>query len=211
MASIEESVRTVGAAWKESPYYETAERWTHIFWDHSTPFRRLFDRLDLAATLELACGHGRHSEQIAARCGRLVLMDIHSENIEFCRSRLSHFANTEYYVNNGFNFHPLADQSLTSLFCYDAMVHFSPDIVRSYLLDTARILKPNGQALFHHSNYPAPENVSYGKNPHARNHMTQPLFCSFAREAHLAVVESIVIPWSNEPNLDCITLVQKAP
>lgn len=90
------------------------------------------------------------------------------------------------------------------------MVHFSPDIVRSYLLDTARVLRPNGQALFHHSNYPAPENVSYGKNPHARNHMTQHLFCRSAREAQLTVVESIIIPWSNEPDLDCITLVKMA-
>ena len=210
MATIEESVRIVGAAWKESPYYENAERWTHIFWDCSTSFRRLFDHLDLSVTLELACGHGRHSEKIAPQCGRLVLMDIHQDNVDFCRSRLNCFPHVEYHVNNGFNFQPLADQSLTSLFCYDAMVHFSPDIVRSYLLDTARVLKPKGRALFHHSNYPAPENVSYGKNPHARNHMTQALFTRLAHEAHLTILDSIVIPWSNEPDLDCITLVERA-
>lgn len=129
MGSIEESVRVVGAAWKESSYYETAERWTYIFWDRSSRFRRLFDCLDLTATLELACGHGRHSEQIAAQCGRLVLMDIHRENVDFCRSRLSHFPDIEYHLNNGFNFRPLADQSLTSLF---AMMRWSTSVRTSF-------------------------------------------------------------------------------
>ena len=35
-----------------------------LFWDEHLPFRPFFERLDLTATLELACGHGRHAEMI---------------------------------------------------------------------------------------------------------------------------------------------------
>jgi hypothetical protein len=48
----------VGAAWRQSPYYDDAERWTILFWNDETPFRKFFDQLDLTTVLELACGHG---------------------------------------------------------------------------------------------------------------------------------------------------------
>lgn len=209
MSNLEESVRHVGAAWKQSAYYEQAEQFTHVFWGEHTHFRRLFARLDLTQALELACGHGRHAEQIADTCGRLCMMDIHAENLDFCRVRLKRFRNIEYHVNNGYDFQPLGDASLTAIFCYDAMVHFSPDLVKSYLSDTARVLQPGGRALFHHSNYPAPRDRHYGQNPHARNHMTRELFGTYAAEAGLKVEESVIIPWGHDADLDCITLVAR--
>lgn len=209
MSDLEKSVRQIGAAWKQSVYYEQAETFTHVFWGEHTIFRRLFGKLDLAAVLELACGHGRHAERIAEQCGHLHLMDIHAENIDFCRARLSRFSNIAYHLNNGFDYQPIATGSLTAIFCYDAMVHFSPDLVQSYLADTARVLKPGGKALFHHSNYPAPRDRHYGQNPHARNHMTRELFQTCATAAGLSVEESVVIPWGLDPDLDCVTLVAR--
>ena len=101
-------------------------------------------------------------------------MDIFQENIDFSRHRLRFFNNVDSHVNNGYDFQPIADGSLSSIFCYDAMVHFAPEVVRSYLKDTARVLKPGGRALFHHSNYPTAPKEHYGQNPHARNQMTKP-------------------------------------
>lgn len=89
------------------------------------------------------------------------------------------------------------------------MVHFSPDIVQNYLKDAARILKPEGMGLFHHSNYAAPMDRHYGQNPHARNHMTKDLFAYFAAQAGLKVVESVVIDWSTSKDLDCVSLVRR--
>jgi SAM-dependent methyltransferase len=209
MTDLAASVQLVGDPWKESVYYADAERWTHLFWAEHTPFRQLFNRLDPSAVLELACGHGRHAEKIAPLSKRLVLMDIHEANLQVCRTRLAAFPYVEFIRNNGFDFQPVEDAALTSLFCYDAMVHFSPDLVESYRRDAARVLVPGGMGLFHHSNYPAPMNRHYGQNPHARNHMTQALFASYAAAAGLEIVRSIVIPWGNEPDLDCITLVRR--
>jgi ubiquinone/menaquinone biosynthesis C-methylase UbiE len=209
MENLKDSVTVVGEPWKDSPYYSDAEPWTFVFWDAGTTFRTLFGRLDTTATLELACGHGRHGEKSASACGHLYLMDIHEANIEFCRSRLANFANVECLVSNGYDFQPLLEASLTAIYCYDAMVHFSPDLVKSYLLDTARVLKPGGRALYHHSNHLAPLDRHYGLNPHARNHMSKELFAQYASEASLQVVEQIVIPWGGMADLDCLTLVQR--
>jgi ubiquinone/menaquinone biosynthesis C-methylase UbiE len=159
--------------------------------------------------LELACGRGRHSEVVARMAGRLIIMDVLEENIAACRKRLAVYENIEYFKNNGFNFHPLMDESVTSIFCYDAMVHFTPDIVRSYLKDTARVLKPGGMALYHHSNYAGPELEHYGLHPHARNCMTQLQFAELASECGLSIVESTLISWGGVPDLDRLTLVKK--
>jgi SAM-dependent methyltransferase len=209
MSDIEKSVEVVGAAWRQSPYYDDAERWTILFWNDETPFRKFFDQLDLDTVLELACGHGRHSAKVAPQCGRLILMDIFQENIDFSRRRLRFFNNVESHVNNGYNFQPIADGSLSSIFCYDAMVHFAPEVVRSYLKDTARVLKPGGRALFHHSNYPTAPKEHYGQNPHSRNQMTEATFREFTRDAGLETLGTQIISWGQIPDLDCSSLVGK--
>lgn len=139
----------------------------------------------------------------------LTLVDIFDSNLEFCRNRLCAYPFIRYIKNNGYSFEPIASQTVTAIYCYDSMVHFSPDIVESYLQDAERILLPGGKALFHHSNYSAPLDRHYGQNPNARNHMTKELFSSFAAQSDLKVVESKVIDWSTNKELDCITLVQK--
>ena len=209
LSDIRESVRQVGLSWEKSAYYENAERLMDVFWREGTLFRRLFEKLDLSAVVELACGHGRHAERIAQKCGQLTLMDIHQRNIDFCRDRLAGFSNVAYFVNSGFDF-PLPSSSQTAIFCYDAMVHFSPDVVRSYLIDTARVLKTGGLALYHHSNYSEPSGRPYYQNPHARNHMTKELFAEYCGEANLLIEEAFVLGWGSEPNLDCVSLVKRA-
>ncbi|HRF08161.1 MAG TPA: class I SAM-dependent methyltransferase [Xanthobacteraceae bacterium] len=208
-AKLKESAAVVSEPWATSTYYDDAERWTFIFWDEDRPFRRLFNRLDLTNLLELSCGHGRHSEQAAEMTADLTLVDIFDANLEFCRNRLQRFPFIKYVKNNGYSFDAVASESVTAIYCYDSMVHFSPDIVQSYLREAARILKRGGMGLFHHSNYAAPFNIHYGQNPHARNHMTKDLFHYFANQAELEIVESIVIDWSTSKDLDCVSLLRK--
>lgn len=207
--SLTESVAIVGAAWVESPYYDDAERWTHLFWDSNKDFRPLFDKMDLTSVLELSCGHGRHAERVAQMTDCLTVMDIHDANLDFCRNRLRAYPFVRYVKGDGYSFEPVEQESVTAIYCYDSMVHFSPDIVKSYLKDTARILRPGGMALFHHSNYPAPRDRHYGRNPLARNHMTKGLFDTYAKGVDLIVLESNIINWGDVENLDCITLLQK--
>lgn len=204
---LEQSVGIVGEAWKDSPYYADAERWTFIFWDHDHGFRDYFDLLDLGHVVELACGHGRHSERIAPLASHVTLMDIHDGNLQACRERLGGYANVSIRKNNGYDYRPLESGTATSVVCYDAMVHFSPDLVASYLEDTARVLAPGGMALFHHSNYDVETGRHYGQNPHARNRMSMDIFRDYAAKAGLDVVKSRTMDWSGVANLDGLTLV----
>jgi SAM-dependent methyltransferase len=207
---LTQSVAVIGEHWRDSRYYQEAESWTYIFWMAGSPFRNLFDRLDLTDVLDLACGHGRHAEKIAGKAGRLSVMDLHAKNIEICRRRIGHYPNVSFFANNGYDFQPIPDNSLSAIFCYDSMVHFSPDIVASYLNDAGRVLKPGGRALFHHSNYDAPDRRRpNGSNPGARTHMTERLIRKYARKAGLQVEESLPVNWGEIDALDRLTLFRK--
>jgi ubiquinone/menaquinone biosynthesis C-methylase UbiE len=205
---LKESVETVAQPWEHSSYYADAEKWTHIFWGGSSVFNELFSRLDLRSAVELACGHGRHAERCASDCGSLTLIDVFEANLQECRKRLSAHSHIRYLTGNGYDFTGVESGQVTAIYCYDAMVHFSPDLVESYLKDAARILAPGGMALLHHSNHAAlPGIVHYGQNPHARNHMTCDLFRDLAQQAGLTIVESHSIAWGGVTDLDRISLL----
>lgn len=207
--SVQEQAEQVGRDWVDSPYYASAEQWTFIFWREVGVYRRMFDLLDLEHVVELACGHGRHAEMYRDTARRITLLDILEQNVEHCKTRHRMHPHITSLRNNGIDFTPLPDGSATAIFCYDAMVHFPPDVVRSYVKDAARILLPGGRALFHHSNYHGPSTHGYGANPHARNFMSQQLFFTYAQEAQLEVERSQVVEWGGVPDIDCVTLLRR--
>lgn len=156
--------------------------------------------------MELAVGHGRHAEIVAKKARELVVMDVHEENLNTCRQRLKNYNNITFRKCEGAAFDGIKDNWASSIFCYDAMVYFSPDIIESYLNDSYRALKIGGRALYHHSNYSSSIDQHYGLNPHTRNNMTKQLFGELCEKANLQVLESILINWGKKPELDCITL-----
>lgn len=198
--------------WEESPYYDEAERWNHVFWGEGTEFFNLFRKLNLEITLELACGHGRHSEYILHRFNdeitSVIMMDILQSNVEHCKKRI-HSDKVTFIKNDGIHLNGVGDNYCTSIFCYDAMVHFDREVVLSYLQETYRVLRLGGMGLFHHSNYSENPNTHFSQNPHARAFMSAELFSNYAKQAGLKVVEQRIIRWGNNPDLDCITLVSK--
>jgi SAM-dependent methyltransferase len=206
-------VNEVARHWSADPYYDRAEQndWLIGFWDPENvrfPFRRLFGSLNLRSTVELAVGHGRHASQIAAQVPALILMDVVPENIAFCRNRFAGMPNVVCVENNGYDFQPVPSESLTAIYCYDAMVHFECDVALSYVRDAARVLQSDGRALFHHSNLSAFPGMDHRKNPCGRNFMSQALFIHTAVRAGLEVVESIPMDW-DAPFTDCLTLLRK--
>ena len=204
--------RRIAADWAESPYYELAKQWMEPFWGGGTPFRELFDQLNLGRVVELASGRGRHSEVIVGRCGHLTLIDINQTNIDACKSALAGHGNVDFIVNEGFDI-PLPDESCDALFTYDSLVHFEADAVLTYIGETARVLAPGGRALFHYSNYDAEPGKDVHENPHWRNFMSQKLFHHFAMRRGLTILDSRLLAWGSEnarvADLDCLTLVEK--
>jgi SAM-dependent methyltransferase len=158
-------------------------------------------------TIDLAAGHGRNSAMLAELANRLTIIDFQPGNIEVCRQRFAGREKIEFFVNNGFDLHPVLDYDVTLVYCFDAMVHFDSDVVRSYLRDTRRVLAPGGRGFFHHSNYN--KGHDWLTNPGGRAFMTKEMFAHYALKEGLSVVRQQVLTWSGEMNLDCLTLVEQ--
>lgn len=212
---LDKVIRTVKDDWASHAYYDRAEEADvmAVFWTEDTPFVRAFNQLDRSSMIELACGHGRHAAQIVDTVGFLLLMDVNETNIDFCRKRFQGKANVRCEVNNGYDLQPAATESATSIYSYDAMVHFEPDVVGAYLTDIPRVLKPGGRALLHHSVYSGNPGGHYTQNPHHRNYMTADLFRHFALRAGLTILSQEIFPWGGgsnlSPNLDGLTLLER--
>lgn len=193
-------------------YYEKAEQenWLTVFWNEQSSFYQLFQYLDLDTTLEIACGTGRHSARVIDKIKKLYLLDSSLGAIEKAKERFAAHTNIVYiHSKDGIGIPAIVpDGSLTSVFSYDAMVHFEKETVFSYVEDSFRKLKDGAYALYHHSNYGGNPGGKFTDNPGWRNFMTQELFLNKAAETGFEVVQSEIISFSCEDS-DCITLLKK--
>lgn len=212
-------VLEVAHHWKKNGYYDRAEMqdWLDPFWSETSPFREMFKKLEGSCCIELACGHGRHTAHIIQdpslpHPSRMILMDINRENIAHCRQRFAGRTDIQLLTNNGMDFSPLEEHTATSVFCFDAMVHFEYDCVISYVKDAYRVLQRGGRALFHHSNYTVPGSM-WLTNPHCRNFMSRELFAHVALRSGFEVADQVILNWGEGGDrvekIDCLTLLEK--
>ena len=161
--------------------------------------------------------HGRHSARLLMPSTKtdqpelrsLILLDIVEDNVLHCKHRFADCPAVSIHTNNGYDFHPVEDESVSAIFCYDAMVHFEYDAVLSYITDAFRILRRGGRALFHHSNLDGHPSSDYKSNPHWRNFMSKNLFAHAAARAGFHVLEQVTMDWDGVRKLDCLTLLEK--
>jgi SAM-dependent methyltransferase len=147
------AVEAVGRWWAEAPYFAEAERHTDEQWrELILPFLCLFESgVDCAVVVELGAGRGRTASKLLPLAGRLHLVDLHPNNLEACRRRFGADQRLSCHVTDGRSL-PLPDATATFLFSFDSMVHFDSDVVRAYLREARRVLRPGGHAFLHHSN-----------------------------------------------------------
>lgn len=158
----------------------------------------------------LAAGHGRNSAKLLPLTASLYIVDINSDNIEACKKRFTSVDGHEkiiYLTNNGYDLCDIESSSISFVYSFDAMVHFEKEVVACYLKDICCILRPGGSAFLHHSNYTG--GTDWKQNPCSRNYMSQELFIEYSALAGLSLLHSNIIQWSNYPDLDCLTLVEK--
>lgn len=195
---------------KMDSYFANAEskESLDIFWSEDSDFYKMFKKLDTTNIVELACGRGRHVPNYFNDAGMITLVDILQKNIDICKERFGNTEKIKYYKNDGYNLRELKSDTYTSLFTYDAMVHFELIDIYEYLKDIYRILAGGGRALFHHSNNHAEYKASFSNTFSGRSFMSKECFAYLADRAGFNILEQKIIDWS-EPNLDCITLVEK--
>jgi SAM-dependent methyltransferase len=205
-SSLAQAAADIGADWKHSTYYDSAEQFLEDAWINSIwPF---ISQCDFSCVVDLAAGHGRNTRKLKEISEKLYVVDIHGENIQFCQERFTGASNIIFLQNNGFTLNGIADEEVTLIYCFDAMVHFDSDVVRAYLHDFHRVLKPGGYGFCHHSNYDKNPGGHFRDNPGWRNFMSQNLFLHYCAKEGLEVVRSQIIDWDTS-NQDCLTLFRK--
>jgi SAM-dependent methyltransferase len=197
--------------WEGHAYYETAEPYMEEQWN--ALIKPFIDDCDFSVVVDLAAGHGRNSLKLLERTKRLYIVDVLQSNLDYCRQRFGDNPKITYLKTTGFDVQAIPDASVTLVYCWDAMVHFDSDIVRNYLAEFRRILRPAGRAFSHHSNWTGnpggfESKDAKGIGPERRNFMSKELYAHYAIKEGLEVVRQRVITW-NTPDLDCLSLVAR--
>jgi SAM-dependent methyltransferase len=203
-----------GQDWRgEVKYFSTAEaemdqRWSKLVW----PF---IGHCDFRDCLDLAAGHGRNTRKLLeiAGCRSVHVVDINQDNVDFCAARFRGEPRVTCIRNDGFTIPQVAPKSITMFYCFDAMVHFDSDVVRSYLAEIRRVLDPaTGRAFLHHSNYTGRPGGDFHDSLHWRNFMSVELMAHYAAKEGLAVEKQLKIDWNrDQTHIDAFTLLGGAP
>jgi ubiquinone/menaquinone biosynthesis C-methylase UbiE len=223
---LKQLAENVGVDWKNGPYYDEAEAVLEKVWPIEVwPY--ICDA-DFTHVVDLAAGHGRNSAKLSRLAEKITIVDINIENIDFCKARFADDEKFSYVRNNGYDLAEIESAAVTLLFCYDAMVHFDSDVIRSYLRETKRVLITGGKAFFHYSNYTENPTGDVHDNPGWRNFMSTNMFEHYAAKEGLEVITSqrhrprYALPWhkrlisqllclpvNQENYLDSISILKK--
>jgi len=200
--------------WKTSSsqdykYYDKVEEQTSAFWTQGSPFRDQFDLLDRDTVVELACGKGRHTERAVSLCGSIWATDTSIDALAELSERFKEVSTVRpLLVTGDSSLLEVRNESVTAVFCYDAMVHFEMLTVAAYLAEISRILRQGGKALLHHSNFTGNPTGKFTENPGWRNFMSADIVCHLASRNRMRVVSQTVIDW-DIPELDMLTVLVK--
>ena len=208
---LADAVEAVGRWWSEAPYFDAAEPHMDLQWRTLIlPFLRPAEaEIDYAVVVDLGAGRGRTAAKLLPLAGRLHLVDLHANNLETCRRRFDHDPRLTYRVTDGRSL-PLPDSSATFLFSFDSAVHFDSDVVRAYLREARRVLRPGGHAFLHHSNTLAHPGGDFQAQPHWRNFMSKELLAHYALKEGLEVVRQEPVDWAGDGSfIDCFSLLRR--
>lgn len=206
------SAEDVKTRFSHSSYYEDVE--TAIDYQWPDIIYPMIKGCDFSRVLELAPGHGRNTRKLMEVAEEIVLVDANRTCIDYCKERFKDapgHCRLSYYVNDGLSLGQTADNTISFVYSWDSMVHFDRYLMRRYLAEFRRVLRPGGCGFVHHSNYGnLVDNANYSThvNPHGRSNMTKELFAEYCRDLGLEVIQQKIIDWDVQ-SLDCLSLLKK--
>jgi ubiquinone/menaquinone biosynthesis C-methylase UbiE len=99
--------------------------------------------------LEIGCGLGRMTRWFAESFGEVHGIDIAPEMLHEAGGRLAAYPNIQLHTGSGFDLQPLPDAYFDLVFSYIVFQHIpSVDVIRNYVREAARVLKPGGAFKF---------------------------------------------------------------
>ena len=215
MVSIKENydIFAVNYDWSERGD-EWSQPWggTRYLWS-ITIFPRIQAFLPSKNILEIAPGFGRCTQFLKDFCDRLVVVDLSEKCIRACQERFRDCNNIEYHVNDGRSLDMVADQSIDFIFSWDSLVHADSSVMKEYVRQFSRILKPGGFGFLHHSNLAEVVEKMHGKIPYENVHlrdetMDSPLFLKYSEESGLDCILQEKINWRDNFLIDCFSVIR---
>lgn len=131
------------APWTDAEFYELGKSDWAVFEKEWRSYG-----LDEESCLEIGCGAGRMSMQLARTFQNVLAVDISEEMIAYARQHVT-APNALFEVVNGTSL-PRGDKSTTAVFSTHVFQHFdSLEYADLYFAEIARILKPGGTLMIH--------------------------------------------------------------
>jgi SAM-dependent methyltransferase len=113
-------------------------------------FRRQWEKYGLnnENCLEIGCGAGRITMQLATYFNQVHALDVSEKMIEYAKKHIT--ATTVFFlISKGIDI-PLEDRSINSLFSSHVFQHLdSLSVAKDYFVEISRVLKPNGTLMIH--------------------------------------------------------------
>lgn len=172
------------------------------------------------AAVEIAPGYGRWTEFLRKHCDSLVGIDLLEKCVEHCRQRFSGDPKLRFVANDGRSLPTVSDSSADFVFSCDSLVHVEAEIIKGYVAEIKRVLRPGGAAFIHHSNLQSItlwERLRAGVNGlPQRLHMRAPsmsagLMDGFVKLCGMSCVRQELIAWGSPLLIDCFTTIVNTP
>jgi 2-polyprenyl-3-methyl-5-hydroxy-6-metoxy-1,4-benzoquinol methylase len=147
------------ARWTEHPWEREGHEWSPgqtaaggemLWWRGLLP--RIAMHLPVASILEIGPGFGRWTQQLLRHCDQLTAIDLTERCVEHCRVKFASHPGFTAWTNDGESLDVVPDESVDFVFSFDSLVHAEAPVLRSYLRQLARKLRPGGSGFIHHSN-----------------------------------------------------------
>lgn len=98
--------------------------------------------------LEIGCGAGRITKQLAVYFNQVYAIDVSEKMIEYAKKQISESSVT-FYLSDGISI-PLPNQSVSSVFSTHVFQHFDTlSVADGYFAEISRVLKTDGTFMIH--------------------------------------------------------------
>jgi SAM-dependent methyltransferase len=176
--------------------------------------------------LEIAPGYGRWTQFLRNNCDSLIGVDLSAKCVAALHERFRGNPHLRFELGDGLRLPMVPDSSIDFAFSFDSLVHAEADVLESYAVELARVLKPNAVAFLHHSNLAALSQRSIWERIKRRlagvpsfdawraSSMSAKLMREFTDRAGMSCVQQELIPWgyTGWPILiDCMSTIINAP
>jgi SAM-dependent methyltransferase len=106
--------------------------------------------------LDIGCGVGRLTRELAQRAGAVVALDVSAEMLDRARALNAELGNVTWVLGDGTTLAGVADASVDACVSHVVFQHIpDPRITLAYIREIGRVLRPGGWAAFQISNDPA--------------------------------------------------------